>query len=114
MLEPGRWSRQPCHGSTREPLSAEEAGSLLASTHGQAHQDSTQQPHHPVADHHYRLQEAHGEDPGRPWRPAQGVHPRVVMEVGHSAVEMTLNVYGHVNLDTQRAALDHLDEQLSG
>jgi len=45
---------------------------------------------------------------------ALGIHPRVVMEiVGHSAIEMTMNVYGHVNLDTQRAALDHLDEQLS-
>jgi integrase len=43
-----------------------------------------------------------------------GVHPRVVMEiVGHSAVEMTMNVYGHVNLDAQRAALNQLDEQLS-
>lgn len=43
-----------------------------------------------------------------------GVHPRVVMEiVGHSAIEMTMNVYGHVNLDTQRAALNQLDEQLS-
>ncbi|GEL18623.1 tyrosine-type recombinase/integrase [Pseudonocardia asaccharolytica] len=45
---------------------------------------------------------------------ALGIHPRVVMEiVGHSAIEMTMNVYGHVNLETQRAALDHLDEQLS-
>lgn len=45
---------------------------------------------------------------------ALGVHPRVVMEiVGHSAIEMTMNVYGHVNLDTQRAALDHLDDELS-
>ncbi len=45
---------------------------------------------------------------------ALGVHPRVVMEiVGHSAIEMTMNIYGHVNLDTQRAALNHLDEQLS-
>lgn len=44
---------------------------------------------------------------------AQGVHPRVVMEiVGHSAIEMTMNVYGHVNLDTQRQALDDLDEDL--
>lgn len=44
---------------------------------------------------------------------AQGVHPRVVMEiVGHSAIEMTMNVYGHVNLDTQRRALDDLDEGL--
>jgi integrase len=45
---------------------------------------------------------------------ALGVHPRIVMEiVGHSAMEMTMNVYGHVNLETQRKALDHLDEQLS-
>lgn len=42
-----------------------------------------------------------------------GVHPRVVMEiVGHSAIEMTMNVYGHVSLDTQRAALDALDDEL--
>ncbi len=46
---------------------------------------------------------------------AQGVHPRVVMEiVGHSAIEMTMNVYGHVNLDTQRRALDELAEGLGG
>jgi integrase len=45
---------------------------------------------------------------------ALGVHPRIVMEiVGHSALEMTMNVYGHVNLDAQRAALDHLDDELS-
>jgi integrase len=45
---------------------------------------------------------------------ALGVHPRIVMEiVGHSAMEMTMNVYGHVNLSSQREALDHLDEQLS-
>jgi integrase len=45
---------------------------------------------------------------------ALGVHPRIVMEiVGHSAMEMTMNVYGHVNLDAQRQALGHLDEQLS-
>ncbi|MDQ2709965.1 MAG: site-specific integrase [Actinomycetota bacterium] len=44
---------------------------------------------------------------------ALGVHPRVVMEiVGHSAMEMTMNVYGHVNLMTQRAALDQLDVEL--
>jgi len=36
------------------------------------------------------------------------------MEIAsHSAIEMTMNIYGHVNLDTQRAALDHLDEQLT-
>jgi integrase len=33
--------------------------------------------------------------------------------VGHSAIEMTMNIYGHVTLDTQRAALDHLDNELS-
>lgn len=44
---------------------------------------------------------------------AQGVHPRTVMEiVGHSAIEMTMNVYGHVNLETQRRALDELDRVL--
>jgi integrase len=43
---------------------------------------------------------------------ALGIHPRVVMEiVGHSAMEMTMNVYGHVHLDTQRAALDRLDDE---
>jgi integrase len=46
---------------------------------------------------------------------ALGVHPRVVMEiVGHSAIEMTMNIYGHVNVDTQRVALDRLDDDLSG
>ncbi len=45
---------------------------------------------------------------------ALGIHPRVVMEiVGHSAIEMTMNVYGHVNLTTQRVALNQLDEELS-
>jgi hypothetical protein len=34
--------------------------------------------------------------------------------VGHSAIEMTMNVYGHINLDTQRRALDNLDEGLGG
>ena len=33
--------------------------------------------------------------------------------VGHSAIEMTMNVYGHVTLDNQRAALDLLSNQLS-
>jgi integrase len=33
--------------------------------------------------------------------------------VGHSAMEMTMNVYGHVNLDTQRIAVNQLNEQLS-
>ena len=45
---------------------------------------------------------------------ALGVNPRVVMEiVGHSALEMTMNVYGHVNLADQRTALNHLDDELS-
>ena len=36
--------------------------------------------------------------------------PRVVMEiVGHAALEMTMNVYAHVAVDEQRAALDRLD-----
>lgn len=44
---------------------------------------------------------------------ALGVSPRVVTEiVGHSAIEMTMNVYGHVSLDNQRAALDLLNAQL--
>lgn len=30
--------------------------------------------------------------------------------VGHSVIEMTMNVYGQVNLDVQRAALDALDD----
>jgi integrase len=46
---------------------------------------------------------------------ALAVHPRVVMEiVGHSAIDMTMNVYGRVNVDTQRVALDRLDDELSG
>ena len=38
-----------------------------------------------------------------------GVPPRTVMEiVGHSALEMTMNVYAHVTLDDKREALDRL------
>jgi len=45
---------------------------------------------------------------------AQGVHPRVVMEiVGHSAIEITMNVYGHLNVENQRKALEGLDKELS-
>ena len=44
-----------------------------------------------------------------------GVNPRVVMGiVGHSAMEMTMNVYGHVTLDNQRAALDLLNDRIVG
>ncbi len=46
---------------------------------------------------------------------ALGIHPRVVMEiVGHNTLEMTMNVYGHVSLGTQRQALGELDALLSG
>jgi len=46
---------------------------------------------------------------------ALAVHPHVVMEiVGHSGIEMTMNVYGHVNLDMQHSALDNLNEELNG
>jgi len=33
--------------------------------------------------------------------------------VGHSTLEMTMLVYGHVALDSQRAALTSLDESLA-
>lgn len=37
---------------------------------------------------------------------AQGVPPRVVMEIlGHSSLDVTMNIYGHVMLDAQRDAL---------
>jgi integrase len=37
------------------------------------------------------------------------VPPRVVMEIaGHSTLEMTMNVYGHVDLDSRREALGRL------
>jgi hypothetical protein len=36
---------------------------------------------------------------------AQGVHPRVVMEIlGHSQISLTMNTYGHVLPETQREA----------
>ena len=34
--------------------------------------------------------------------------------VGHSAIEMTMDVYGDVDLGTQRAAPARLDDELSG
>lgn len=44
---------------------------------------------------------------------ALGVPPRTVMTiVGHSSLEMTMNVYGHVTLDDQRGALDRLGDLL--
>ena len=40
-----------------------------------------------------------------------GVPPRTVMEIaGHSALEMTMNVYGHVTLDDKREALEKLGD----
>lgn len=42
---------------------------------------------------------------------ALGVLPRTAMEiVGHSTIEMTMNVYGHVTLDDKRDALDRLGD----
>jgi len=42
-----------------------------------------------------------------------GVPPRTVMEIaGHSGLEMTMNVYGHVTLDDKRQALDRFDDLL--
>jgi integrase len=44
---------------------------------------------------------------------AQGVHPRVVMEMlGHSQISVTMNTYGHVLPETQRQAARQLDELL--
>ena len=41
---------------------------------------------------------------------AQGVHPRVVMEIlGHSQISVTMNTYGHVLPETQREAADKID-----
>ena len=46
---------------------------------------------------------------------AQGVPPRVVMEVlGHSALEVTMTIHGHVMLDAQRQALAGMDGLLTG
>ncbi len=33
--------------------------------------------------------------------------------VGHSAIEMPVNVYGHINSSTQRAGLNQLDAELA-
>jgi integrase len=44
-----------------------------------------------------------------------GVPPRVVMEiVGHSTLDMTMRVYGHVSLDAQRNALGQLGDLIDG
>jgi integrase len=45
---------------------------------------------------------------------AQGVHPRVVMEIlGHSQISVTMNTYGHVLPETQRDAAAKLDALLN-
>jgi integrase len=45
---------------------------------------------------------------------AQGVHPRVVMEIlGHSSISLTMNTYSHVIPVMQRAAADQMDEVLN-
>ena len=42
---------------------------------------------------------------------AQGVPPRVVMEIlGHTTIDVTMNIYGHVMLDAQREALRHVKD----
>ena len=44
---------------------------------------------------------------------AQGVHPRVVMEIlGHSQISVTMNTYGHVLPETQQDAVQKLDTVL--
>ncbi len=44
---------------------------------------------------------------------AQGIHPRVVMEIlGHSTIALTMNVYSHVLPQTQRDALHALSDGL--
>src|SRR6185369_17574193 len=41
---------------------------------------------------------------------AQGVHPRVVMEIlGHSQISLTMNTYSHVMPSMQRDAVSKLD-----
>jgi integrase len=41
---------------------------------------------------------------------AQNGPPRVVMEIlGHSSLDVTMNIYGHVMLDAQRDALKGMD-----
>lgn len=46
---------------------------------------------------------------------AQGVHPRVVMEVlGHSNIALTMNTYSHVIPDLQREAAAKMDAILAG
>ncbi|MGH3327638.1 MAG: tyrosine-type recombinase/integrase [Streptomycetales bacterium] len=44
---------------------------------------------------------------------SHGVPPRTAMEiVGHSTLEMTMNVYGHATLDDKREAMRRLGDTL--
>ncbi|RNG16639.1 site-specific integrase [Streptomyces botrytidirepellens] len=44
---------------------------------------------------------------------AAGIAPRVVMEIlGHSQIAVTMNVYTHVNDDSRREAMGHMDRLL--
>lgn len=44
---------------------------------------------------------------------AAGIAPRVVMEIlGHSQIAVTMNVYTHVNDDSRREAMSHMDRLL--
>ena len=46
---------------------------------------------------------------------AQGVHPRVVMEIlGHSQISLTLDTYSHVLPALEREAANQMDAVLSG
>jgi integrase len=45
---------------------------------------------------------------------AQGVHPRVVMEIlGHSQISLTMNTYSHVIPALQREAAERMDAVLA-
>ena len=45
---------------------------------------------------------------------AQGVHPRVVMEIlGHSTITLTMNTYSHVLPQAQRDAIGLIDTLLA-
>ena len=44
----------------------------------------------------------------------QGIHPKIVQErLGHSSIEMTLDIYSHVAPGMQEAAAKRFDEILS-
>src|SRR5262249_34900298 len=46
---------------------------------------------------------------------AQGVHPRVVMELlGHSRISLTMEIYSHVVPALMREAAEKMDEVLRG